>query len=239
MRNIESSLVFCDVAMLMANIKLSYRPLYYLTPNTQDFRHQVIWCKQVSAMWVMVPVPFMEQRMAVFLHLELLFPRVFPWMRKPGWSTSWLKYCRAWRCLSLLVFMPDADWWWICVRQHWHLPLGNWLRKGRETWRWDRVRCQRQADRGRQSRVRRMSLTQTPVWAKIVQILNKSWVEFFKGRHVPAAKVLLCWIWTDSLYKWNTSSILILCIDPFFSRCHMESLGNISHNEIHYIFWRA
>lgn len=226
--------------MLMANIKVSfYRPLNCLVPNTQDFRHQVIWWKQVSATVGRGTCTLHVQRMAVFLHLEMLFPTVFPWTRNPGQNTSWLKHCVAWRCLSLLVFMPDTDWWWICVRQRWHLPLGNWSHKGRETWRWDRVRCQWQADRGKPSGVRRVSLSQIPVWAKTVQILNKSWVEFFKDRHVPAAKVLLCWIWTDSIYEWNTSDMLILCIDPFFSHCHMESLGNISRNVIHYIFWRA
>lgn len=93
MRNIESSLVFCDVAMLMANIKLSYRPLNYLAPNTQDFRHQVIWCKQVSAMWVMVPVPFMDKGWLCFCTWSCFFQQYSPewenlYEAHPGWSIA-------------------------------------------------------------------------------------------------------------------------------------------------------
>lgn len=132
MRNIHSGLVFCDVVTLMANIKHSYRPLNCLVINMQDLKHQVTWGKQVFAIVGHDTCTFHLQRMAVFLHLELFFPRVFSWKRNPGWSISWLKDCAAWRHLSLLVFTPDTDWWWTHIRQCWHLPLGNWSHKGRE-----------------------------------------------------------------------------------------------------------
>lgn len=77
MRNIQSGLVSCDVVMLMAYIKHSYRPLNCLVINMQDLRHQVIGGKQVFAVVDHGTCTLHLQRMAVFLHLELFFPRVF------------------------------------------------------------------------------------------------------------------------------------------------------------------
>lgn len=106
--------------------------------------------------WVVLPYPACVKDDCASLP-EIALPTVFPWMRKLQWATSWLKHCIAWRCLILLAFMPDTDWWWICVRQCWHLPLENHAGERKS------IRSLQHTEREKWSKVRYVCLTQISV----------------------------------------------------------------------------
>lgn len=116
--------------------------------------------------WVTVPAAFMHKGWLCFCTWSCFSQQHC--LHEKSWLDL-VKHCMAWRCLSLLPFMPDTEVWWFHVRQGWRLPLGNQSHKGRELVLRPQKVTEPGRDRGMRSRVRRGSLTQ------IEQKLFQSW----------------------------------------------------------------
>lgn len=156
MRNTQSSFVFCDTVTLIDKL---FRPLKTSwCPKHKTSGHRSADGSRSVPQRVMVTKPFKYEGRLCFCTWSCFSQQHC--LHEKSWLDL-VKHCVAWRCLSLLPFMPDTEGRWFHMRQGWHLPLGNQSRKGRELVLRPQQVTEPDRDRGMRSGVRRLSLIQT------------------------------------------------------------------------------